>query len=149
MKQHCSAIVFVLIFRRSIHLCNYCCITNKTYCLCFDISTYVLRNSSLITYVLRNSFLTTCVLRYSFPTTCVQRNSCPTTCVLRNSDPLSRVASYCRPPLTTLPPHAHKNELHCQSRRKCTGLLSPVQLSANPYNSPLGPVMTWKSPKGM
>ena len=43
----------------------------------------------------------------------------------------------------------HKNELHCQSRRKCTELLSPVQLSANPHNCPLGPVMTWKSPKGM
>ena len=62
---------------------------------------------------------------------------------------VSRVASYCRPPLITVPPQAHKNELQCQSRRQCTGLLSPVQLYANPHNSPLGPVMTWKSPKGM
>ena len=62
---------------------------------------------------------------------------------------ISRVDSYCRPPLTTVPPHAHKNELHRQSRRQCTEFLSPVQLYANPHNSPLGPVMTWKSPKGM
>ena len=58
---------------------------------------------------------------------------------------ISRVASYCRPPLTTVPPHAHKNELHCQSRRRrpsfciqmtaCTHTLPPITPSTGTCTS--------------